>query len=36
MAGATQQLYRHALPRVRGLAVARINLTFRQINTSAH
>lgn len=36
MAGATQRLYRHALPRARGLAAARINLTFRHIDTSAH
>ncbi|MEW9571369.1 alpha-ketoglutarate-dependent dioxygenase AlkB [Rhodanobacter sp. Si-c] len=36
MAGATQRLYRHDLPRVRGLAAARINLTFRCIDTSAH
>ena len=36
MAGATQRLYRHDLPRVRGLAAARINLTFRRIDTSAH
>jgi len=36
MAGDTQRLYRHDLPRVRGLAAARINLTFRRIDTSAH
>jgi len=36
MAGDTQHLYRHDLPRVRGLAAPRINLTFRQIDTSAH
>lgn len=31
MAGDTQRLYQHALPRRVGLAGARINLTFRQI-----
>ncbi|MEW9625021.1 alpha-ketoglutarate-dependent dioxygenase AlkB family protein [Rhodanobacter geophilus] len=36
MAGTTQQLYRHDLPRMRGLDVPRINLTFRCIDTSAH
>jgi alkylated DNA repair dioxygenase AlkB len=36
MAGATQRLYRHDLPRVRGLDAPRINLTFRRIDTSAH
>ena len=36
MAGATQRLYRHDLPRMRGLAAPRINLTFRRIDTSAH
>ena len=36
MAGATQRLYRHDLPRMRGLDAPRINLTFRCIDTSAH
>lgn len=36
MAGATQQLYRHDLPRVRGIDTPRINLTFRRVDTSAH
>ena len=36
MAGATQRLYRHDLPRMRGLDAPRINLTFRRIDTSAH
>lgn len=35
MAGATQRLYRHALPRVRGLVAPRINLTFRRIDVPA-
>ncbi|MBA2077460.1 alpha-ketoglutarate-dependent dioxygenase AlkB [Rhodanobacter sp. PCA2] len=35
MAGATQHLYRHALPRVRGLAAPRVNLTFRRTDPSA-
>lgn len=33
MAGATQRLCRHALPRMRKLAAARINLTFRHVDT---
>ena len=36
MAGATQQLYRHDLPRMRGIDTPRINLTFRRVDTSAH
>jgi alkylated DNA repair dioxygenase AlkB len=36
MAGDTQQRYRHELPRMRPLAEARINLTFRHIDTVAH
>ncbi|GAB3780919.1 alpha-ketoglutarate-dependent dioxygenase AlkB family protein [Dyella agri] len=36
MAGSTQRLYRHDLPRMLGLAAPRINLTFRCIDTSAH
>lgn len=36
MAGATQRLYRHDLPRMRGLDAPRINLTFRRIDTSTH
>lgn len=36
MAGATQRLYRHDLPRMRGITAPRINLTFRWIDTSAH
>ncbi len=35
MAGDTQRLCRHALPRMRHLAEARINLTFRRIDTAA-
>lgn len=31
MAGDTQRLYQHALPRMRGLHEARINLTFRRV-----
>lgn len=31
MAGATQRLYRHALPRMAGIRTPRINLTFRGI-----
>lgn len=31
MAGATQRLYQHALPRRAGIAAPRINLTFRRI-----
>ncbi|HEY0229852.1 MAG TPA: alpha-ketoglutarate-dependent dioxygenase AlkB [Dokdonella sp.] len=31
MAGATQRLYQHALPRRAGVAGARINLTFRRV-----
>ena len=34
MAGNTQQVCRHELPRMRHLAEARINLTFRQVDTS--
>lgn len=34
MAGDTQRSYKHDLPRVRNLAGARINLTFRQVDTS--
>ncbi|BFI96967.1 MAG: alpha-ketoglutarate-dependent dioxygenase AlkB [Rhodanobacter sp.] len=34
MAGDTQRLYKHDLPRVRHLAEARINLTFRRVDTS--
>lgn len=33
MAGDTQRLCRHALPRMRKLAEARINLTFRHVDT---
>lgn len=36
MAGTTQQLYRHDLPRMRGIDTPRINLTFRRVDTSAH
>lgn len=36
MAGDTQRLCRHDLPRMRNLAEARINLTFRHIDTAAH
>ncbi|HEX8777628.1 MAG TPA: alpha-ketoglutarate-dependent dioxygenase AlkB, partial [Rhodanobacter sp.] len=36
MAGDTQRLYRHDLPRMRGITAPRINLTFRWIDTSAH
>ncbi|MBD8881306.1 alpha-ketoglutarate-dependent dioxygenase AlkB [Rhodanobacter sp. 7MK24] len=36
MAGATQRLCRHDLPRMRNLAEARINLTFRHVDTAAH
>ncbi|MBD8873265.1 alpha-ketoglutarate-dependent dioxygenase AlkB [Rhodanobacter sp. DHB23] len=36
MAGDTQRLCRHELPRMRNLAEARINLTFRCIHTAAH
>jgi len=36
MAGATQQLYRHQLPRMRNSAEARINLTFRHVDTPTH
>ena len=35
MAGDTQRWYRHALPRMRPLAGARINLTFRQVDAAA-
>jgi alkylated DNA repair dioxygenase AlkB len=31
MAGDTQRLYRHDLPKMRGVAAPRINLTFRRI-----
>lgn len=31
MAGDTQRLYRHALPRMRAVAAPRVNLTFRRI-----
>lgn len=34
MAGDTQQSYKHELPRMRHLAEARINLTFRRVDTS--
>jgi alkylated DNA repair dioxygenase AlkB len=36
MAGDTQRSYRHDLPRMRHLAEARINLTFRHVDTAAH
>lgn len=36
MAGDTQRLYRHDLPRMRSIDAPRINLTFRWIDTSAH
>jgi alkylated DNA repair dioxygenase AlkB len=36
MAGETQHRYQHDLPRCAGLSGARINLTFRLIDTSAH
>lgn len=36
MAGVTQQLYRHQLPRMRNSAEARINLTFRHVDTPTH
>lgn len=36
MAGDTQRLYRHELSRMRQLAAARINLTFRRIDTVTH
>jgi alkylated DNA repair dioxygenase AlkB len=32
MAGDTQRLYRHEVPKVRGLTTERINLTFRWVN----
>lgn len=35
MGGATQALYQHALPRRMGVTAPRINLTFRQIRSSA-
>lgn len=35
MAGDTQRLYRHDLPRMRGVAAARLNLTFRWIAAPA-
>jgi Alkylated DNA repair protein len=34
MAGDTQRLYRHDLPRMRGIDAPRINLTFRWVDTS--
>ena len=36
MAGDTQRSYRHDLPRMRGMAAPRINLTFRWIDTSTY
>jgi alkylated DNA repair dioxygenase AlkB len=35
MAGDTQRLYQHALPKRAGVALPRINLTFRRIHTCA-
>jgi alkylated DNA repair dioxygenase AlkB len=36
MAGQTQRLFRHDLPKARAVASARINLTFRWVNRSDH